>query len=244
MTEHSHPLFRNLATFAVAVSLLASAGAAHAKLTTGQCLAQKRTAWITLRKCQGTEQVKQLKGKPADPTKCQTKFQDALTKISAKATKFAIACHYGDNGDGTVTDYDTGRQWEQKDGTVGGICFIFPGVISHCVNTTYTWADASIFIITELNGTAPDSSTLTGAFAGFSDWRLPTIVELNTIVDQTALGFHSGNPCVDPIFGPTVASFYWSATTVAGDPSNVRIVDFGNGAVSSDLYVRAVRSAL
>jgi len=267
MTEHSHPLFRSLATFAAAVTLLASAGAAHAKLTGGQCLAQKRAAWITLRKCQGTEQVRQLKGKPADPTRCQTKYQDAFAKITAKATKAAIACRYGDNGDGTVTDYDTGLQWEQKsfgtcsnalllcssnDDCPSGTCVSCP----RCVDAVLAWADAEAFV----SGTSDDGFTSSGALVGLSghsDWRLPTVSELETIIDVTqGLCGGSSGACIDPIFGPTDATFsgseYWSATTYDQDPAIAWAVFFGVASGSDVLkdlkthfgHVRAVRTDL
>ena len=200
----------------VAGTLVLPGSSADAALTTGKCLAQKSKAWGNLRKCQATARAKILEGKVGDLTKCQTAFQGALTKIGAKATKAAIACRYGANGDGTVTDYDTGLQWEQKDGEVGGVCIIVTGV-NHCVNFTYTWKDASVFI-GELNGTTPNGMTLTAPFAGYADWRLPTLTELLTIVDGTVPGCGSGSACIDPIFGPTVINsyFYWSATNNPG----------------------------
>ena len=47
-------------------------------------------------------------------------------------------------------------------------------------------------------------------FAGFSDWQVPTRDELGTIVDLSA-----GPPRIDPIFGSTQASRYWSLTECA-----------------------------
>jgi hypothetical protein len=89
------------------------------------------------------------------------------------------------------------------------------------------------------------------SFAGHSDWRLATSAgccgfptgepaELESIVD---LGF---TPTIDPIFGPTVASGYWSATTNSASPSSAWAVFFFNGNVGNngkngDLWVRAVR---
>ena len=73
-----------------------------------------------------------------------------------------------------------------------------------------------------MNGTTSDGSALTGAFAGFAghlDWRLPTIVELLGIRDVNAAGCGGTGPCIDPIFGPTQANVYWSATTDAGSPT-------------------------
>ena len=106
-----------LAAFAVAALLLGGFASAHAALTTPACLAKKLKESGKLRKCQATENGKALQGKTADPAKCQTKFDTKLATLSAQATAAAVACRYGVNTGaeaGTVTDYDTGLQWEQK----------------------------------------------------------------------------------------------------------------------------------
>ena len=90
--QHPTRAARSLSRLVLAVvALLLAASVADAALTTGTCLAQKRVAWATLRKCQGTEEAKQLKGKPANLPQYLTKFQTALAKITAKATKAMIA---------------------------------------------------------------------------------------------------------------------------------------------------------
>jgi len=262
-----HPTLatRSLSRLVLAVvALLLTASEADAALTTSACLAQKRVAWSTLRKCQGTEEAKQLKGKPADLAQCLTKLQTALTKITAKATKAVIPCRYRDNGNGTVTDYDTGLQWEQKNSPEGIAYFPNP----HDFDNRYTWstgtglADGQIVteFLSRLNGSAPalfgldpcvsaDGTAVTGGFAGHCDWRLPNIVELVSIFDLSAAGCGSGGPCIDPIFGPTVAGSYWSATTSATGPLFAWIVDFNDGFVFpsgkyNSFAVRAVRTGL
>jgi hypothetical protein len=240
---------------AVLVALLLTTSVADAALTTGACLAQKRVAWATLRKCQGTEEAKQLKGKPADLAQCLTKLQTALVKITAKATKAKIPCRYGNNGDGTVTDYDTGLMWEQKDGADGVPALDNP----HDVDNRYTWSlAADIFrtgtAFTDFLARLDDSESSDGVtegpcFVGHCDWRLPTIVELRGIVDLSASACGVGSPCIAPVFGPTVALNYWSATTVATNPFIAWFVYFDGGVVFSGgkaglNYVRAVRGGL
>jgi len=227
---------------AVLVALLLATSVADAALTTGACLSQKQTAWGDLRKCQATERAKVLKGKAADLTKCQTKFQEKLAKIGSKATKAVIDCRYGDNGDGTVTDYDTGLQWEKKDGEVGGICLLIFGLPNHCVNFTYTWDQAQSFV----SPVSTDGTIVPSFLAGSADWRLPTVVELRTILLKPFPCDTS--PCIDPVFGPTAVGAYRSASSHTV-PSNAWYVIFDDGYVGYagkdfGFYVRAVRTAL
>jgi hypothetical protein len=76
-------------------------------------------------------------------------------------------------------------------------------------------------------------------------------VELQAIVDLTAPGCGAGGVCIDQtVFGPTIAFFYWSATTETDFPVFAWGVAFGDeGKVTSaieeaTLFVRGVRSAL
>ncbi len=245
-------LTRPMATLAVAVLLLA-ASTADAVLSTGACLVQKRKAWITFRKCQAAEQVKQIKGKPADLAKCDPVLQAMLAKITVKALKAAIACRYRDNGDGTITDYDTAIQWERKTGGLPseilplGFCIVDD---VHCVNSTYTWVDANDFI-SRLNGTTSDASTLAAPFAGHSDWRLPSIVELKGIKDPSAPDCGAGPPCViASISGPTKPGYYWSSSVLPSGGTNAWDLDFGRSGgldyenKATPNYVRAARFAL
>jgi hypothetical protein len=87
----------------------------------------------------------------------------------------------------------------------------------------------------------------TACFANHCDWRIPTIAELNTIIEASAPGCGSGSACIDPAFGPTQAFVYWSSSSLAGLPSLAWSVDFSDGTVefnskAYDHYARAVRS--
>lgn len=111
--------------------------------------------------------------------------------------------------------FQRAQLWEQKTTTFGsGVDFADP----HDVDNIYSLSPSGLPsepLFTEflalLNGTSSDGATLTACFAGHCDWRLPTVVELRTIVDTAAGACGGGSgPCIDPIFGPT-------ATTSAGD---------------------------
>ena len=84
------------------------------------------------------------------------------------------------------------------------------------------------------------------SIAAHIDWRLPTIVELTSIVDTTTAACQLGGPCIDPIFGVTADNLYWASTTE--DDSTGFLVDFRTGAVGVGspgfaLHARPVRSA-
>src|SRR5262245_62111973 len=100
--------------------LLATASSAAETLTTPGCLAKKLREGGNLRECQAKENGKALQARPADPARCQARFDARLASLNVQAAAAGIRCRYLVNGDGTVTDHDTGLQWEQKtdDGSV------------------------------------------------------------------------------------------------------------------------------
>lgn len=77
---------------------------------------------------------------------------------------------------------------------------------------------------------------------GYSDWRFPSIEELESIVDYAQV-----SPAIDPVFINALSSYYWSSTTfAAGTPNYAWVVTFSNGDGNylnkdNNLVVRCVR---
>jgi len=147
-----------------------------------------------------------------------------------------LARAYVDNADGTITDTRTGLMWEKlsDDGSI------------HDKDDVYTWANAFAVKVATLNSA--------GGFAGKTDWRVPNVNELQSLVDYGAVG-----PAVSPAFNTgcaasctvltcscTVSANYWSSSTYQNNPNNAWNVNFNDGNVNNDNktntnYVRAVR---
>lgn len=82
---------------------------------------------------------------------------------------------------------------------------------------------------------------------GHSDWRMPTVQELKSLVDYSQP--YTGPPAIDPVYFPNTRSDgpYWSSVNQSGDPNNAFYVYFNGGytvAFHKDdaHYVRLVRS--
>jgi len=167
---------------------------------------------------------------------------------------------YTDNGDGTITDNNTGLMWEKKDDS-GGI---------HDQDNNYTWWGG----VSEgylMDGTMVteflDTLNAGGGFARHTDWRIPNVRELQSIVDYEIpypgpvvnAAFHNAagcTGCTDVTLascGCTRSYGYWSSTTTRNDPNYAWNVLFDRGYVLSGSYlllkylsfaVRAVRAGL
>lgn len=131
------------------------------------------------------------------------------------STSPAFAVGPFNTGEDTVFDRGTGLEWQKTDDA-----------------TPRTWQDALAYC----ENLSLHSQT---------DWRLPNIRELKSIVDVSRY-----YPAIDPAFHCRLSS-YWSATTVAGQQpaTNAWIVFFANGDDNWDAKdkghsVRCVRSGL
>jgi Protein of unknown function (DUF1566) len=228
------------------------AGTAHAIDPTVKCQQAKLKAQSKLKACLLKSAAGVLGGKDDVSAACRPKFQDTVDKVDAKAAAKSVPCRFMDNGDGTVSDLNTGLVWEQKD-DLGGI---------HDKDDSYTWGSYSVDYTTpsgtvfttflyNLNGrTSSDGGDdVTGCFTGHCDWRLPSIQELQGIL--LAAYPCATDPCIDPAFGPTFSGFYWSGNTHSNDPGSAWAVRFTDGLLSAPIKgdsgfgrVRAVRGGL
>jgi len=134
-----------------------------------------------------------------------------------------------DNGDGTVTDQNTGLMWEQKtdDDSIRNR------------DRMFNWRQAKKRVfIEELNSTK---------FLGHEDWRLPTLKELLTIVSN---GHY--NPAVDTAYFPMTKTdyYYWTSDSYEPNSDYAWSVHFASGSNSAvhkrnsssfGRYARAVR---
>ena len=124
-----------------------------------------------------------------------------------------IQNEYVDNGNGTITDRATGLMWQQSG------------------SDEYMHYDDANTYIDELNRSR---------LAGYSDWRLPTIPELMSLLEPTE---KNDDLYIDPVFD-NKQRYCWSAD--GRDSGSAWLVGFGSGRVGwpghgDGYYVRAVR---
>jgi uncharacterized repeat protein (TIGR01451 family) len=158
-------------------------------------------------------------------------FGSGYDKIGYKRTNYAVRLVRGghfcsfdplntptadfiDNKDGTVTHKKTGLMWQRCS-------------IGQTWNGTICTGSASIM-------NWYDATTQTSDLADYDNWRLPTINELNTIVE-----YKDYNPAINlSVFPNTPSSHFWSASVNAGGTSDAWIVNFSGVHDNSSGYKR------
>ncbi len=224
-------------------TLLLLAGTASAQLTKDEskCLSKRAQATGKYQKCVQKWQAKCYgeKGCPQDKlSKCRDKYSARWEKLAALDAAPCTGDRWVDNEDGTVTDNLTALVWEQKTDDAG----------VHDQDNEYSWTSGDPYLgdgtaFTVLIENLNDGS----GFAGANDWRVPTLAELLTILNQPHPCTIS--PCIDDAFGAySTSKFHWAATTYEYFPTNAWLVSFldgsqsvGNKTGSNGVTVRAVR---
>ena len=157
------------------------------------------------------------------------------------------AIRFTDNGDGTISDAQTGLMWEKKGhlDNVPVVC-ASAGVCPdpHDADNQYTYSAD--------NPTGPPGTAFTvllvqlnagGGFAGHTNWRLPTLVELLGLADYA----DATSPTVNAVFDVgctssctgigcscTSADLHWTDDLVPSISGNAWMVDFSDGSVLND----------
>jgi hypothetical protein len=122
------------------------------------------------------------------------------------------ASRYTNPASGVVLDGLTGLQWEQA-----------------ASSPTMNWSAAGTYCAGRNTGS-------------LSNWRLPNVDELQTLVDYT-----TSSPSINSAaFPSTPSNYFWTSTIYQPSPTNAWIIDFRNGVVvsldvSNDCFVRCVR---
>lgn len=145
--------------------------------------------------------------------------------------------HYGpgtmsfsNNGNGTVTDNNTGLMWELKTAEDNNVNYSNP----NDADNNYSWENAQS-AVDDLNAMN---------YAGRSDWRLPTAEELGTLLD---LSKDQPGPVIDTnFFTHCKPGNYWTADSYAADFNMAWALNFSTAGddflnKSNSFYVRAVR---
>jgi len=154
--------------------------------------------------------------------------QDSSGKASLRVTRCVSGdiqtsfVKFIDSGDGTIKDKQTGLTWQK--------CSVGQTNDASCSGTASSldWGTA----ITTCSGISLAGKT----------WRLPSTIELKSIVDTTVVT----EPAINPILFPsTLWNMYWSSTAYAQDNTQARSVNFWNGDLHYDNkttnnYVRCV----
>ncbi|MBC8236662.1 MAG: DUF1566 domain-containing protein [Helicobacteraceae bacterium] len=106
--------------------------------------------------------------------------------------------------------------------------------------TGLMWQDNEVGTLINWQGAIDRCEALT--LGTHSDWRLPNINELTSLVDDTRY-----DPAISSEFQNTISNGYWSSTTYANDTDFAWGLNFGNGGQdgygkAGDYYVRCVRA--
>jgi len=131
-----------------------------------------------------------------------------------------IEGRFVDNGDGTVTDNCTGLMWQKDTDLNGDGQLVFR-------DDSLKWCESLSYC---------EDLTL----AGYDDWRLPNVHELQSIMVD--FGVSVGRSVLDPAFGNLSYQGGWSSTSLADVPTAAWGVSFGAVIGTSKRALNAVRA--
>lgn len=151
-------------------------------------------------------------------------FRDKTTNSNVRCISSSSSGEQSltDNGNSTISDMITGLVWQKCSYGQSGLDCSGGGA------ATRTWTQALLYC---------DGLD----FAGITDWRLPSVNELKSLIL-----IQTGPPFIDQVIFPeTVPSEYWSSSTYTSDISTGWYILFGANSVlknskSNDYYVRCV----
>jgi hypothetical protein len=207
----------------------------------------------------GLRYVRAVRGGPLSATGQVTSYAALTAKASGQMAdvrddgrvRAGRPPAFRDNGDGTITDLATGLMWEKKCDGCGGL---------HDFALDLRWSGNGDEM-TVWDWQSKVNREASSGFAGHSDWRIPNVKELQTIVDyerfnpavtRTFDGDRCGLGCTDirtAACSCTAMSAYWTSTTFAGRPADAVVVAFHLGLIetrakSAFARVRAVRGGV
>lgn len=145
------------------------------------------------------------------------------SKSSSVKNKDTSSSRYEIHNNGTVTDTKTGLMWKQcAELYRGNDCS------SYDTLTQFTW------------GVAAAKFTKFSKYAGYNDWRMPTIEELKTLVDchdnseeivnEGGCNSHNNESTINSeAFPNTPFDSFWSLSISDLDTKSIYTIDFSNG---------------
>lgn len=189
-------------------------------------------------------------GRAAKETAGQSLGKTGASDANSKGFDFSKVQYSNGAIPPAVTTLGTGTSWGCTKDNVTGLTWdmkVTTASNARLNTNTYNWknslaqSNGGISGVTgEASGTTCFSSACdTEAYIAYintlnicgestNDWRLPTRLELMSIVDASKQG--TGNAAVDATYFPNIMpARYWTADNLAGNPNEARIVNMGSG---------------
>jgi len=159
-----------------------------------------------------------IKGYGTEPMPGQTEGKEFFVLYVRGNTGYG-SNNFQDKGDGTITDLATGLMWMKYDSGTFNAGDNSDGALNW--EQALDWAEKL-------------------EYADYSDWRLPDVKELQSIVDYTRSPDTTGTAAIDPVFSVTSIinengdadyPYYWTGTTHANtfNGGSAAYIAFGRG---------------